>query len=88
MMTATKARDEHDPYYDPTEPEAGVLPSFAEAIIIAIAAVIALAALYQIHESLDRVGQSIAATANTRGVDAESVTHAQVPRLHGIPAAN
>ena len=88
MMTATQARDEHDPYYNPSEPEAGVLPSLAEAIIIAIAAVIALAALYQIHESLDRVGQSIAATANTRGVDADTVPQIHAPRLQDGPAAN
>lgn len=88
MTTATKARDEHDPYYDPAEPETGVLPSFAEAIIIAIAAVIALAALYQIHESLDRVGQSIAATANTRGVQTDTAPQAQAPDTQETPAAN
>ena len=73
MATIGKPRDEHDPYYDPSEPEAGVLPSLAEAVIIAVAAVIALFALYEIHESLDRVGQSITVSAGTRGISAEAI---------------
>lgn len=81
MATRRKARDEHDPYYDPSEPEAGVLPSLAEAIIIAVAAVIALLALYEIHESLDRVGQSITVSASTRGFDAEVMQTASAPHL-------
>ena len=73
MATMRKTRDEHDPYYDPSEPETGVLPSLAEAVIIAVAAVIALFALYEIHESLDRVGQSIAVSASTRGINVEAI---------------
>lgn len=73
MANTGKARDEHDPYYDPTETEGGVLPSLTEAVIIAIAAVIALFALYEIHESLDRTGQSITVSASTRGIDANVI---------------
>lgn len=69
MANTRKIRDEHDPYYDPSEPEAGVLPSLAEAVIITVAAVIALFALYEIHDSLDRVGQSITGSASIRGID-------------------
>ncbi|MBK6971989.1 MAG: hypothetical protein IPH26_03130 [Sterolibacteriaceae bacterium] len=81
MATTRKARDEHDPYYDPAEPEAGVLPSLAEAVIIAVAAVIALFALYEIHESLDQVGQSITVSASTRGVDAQVMQMASAAHL-------
>lgn len=80
MAGMSKPRDEHDPYYDPYEPETGILPSLSEALIIAIAAVIALFALYQIHESLDRVGQSITSSASMRGVP-QSVTVSQSFRL-------
>ncbi len=86
MATFGKSRDEHDPYYDPSEPEAGVLPSLTEALIIAIAAVIALFALYEIHESLDRVGQSIAVSASTRGLSAMAVQTVAAPQL-GAPTA-
>lgn len=81
MARIGKPRDEHDPYYDPSEPEAGVLPSLAEALIIAIAAVIALFALYEIHESLDRVGQSIVVSAGTRGLTAEAFQTVSAPLL-------
>lgn len=73
MANSAKPRDEHDPYYDPAEPEAGVLPSLTEAVIIAVAAVIALFALYEIHDSLDRAGQSITVSASTRGIDANVI---------------
>lgn len=86
MATISKSRDEHDPYYDPSEPEAGVLPSLAEAVIIAIAAVIALFALYQIHESLDRVGQSITVSAGTRGITAEAAQAVTAPRMDAVTA--
>lgn len=72
MMVISKARDEHDPYYSPEEQENGVMPSLSEAIIIAIAAIVALIALYEIHSSLDRVSQSIATSAITRGVPTET----------------
>ena len=86
MATISKSRDEHDPYYDPSEPEAGVLPSLAEAVIIAVAAVIALFALYQIHESLDRVGQSITVSAGTRGITSEAAPGASAPRTNAVTA--
>lgn len=73
MATMSKPRDEHDPYYDPSEPETGMLPSLSEAVIIAVAAIIALVALYEIHDSLDRIGQSVAASALTRGVPDSNV---------------
>jgi len=79
MATIRKARDEHDPYYDPSEPESGVLPSLAEAVIIAVAAAIALFALYEIHESLDRVGQSITVSAGTRGFNSAAIQTVLVP---------
>lgn len=84
MATMSNRRDEHDPYYDPCEPEAGVLPSLAEAVIIAIAAVIALFALYEIHESLDRVGQSITVSASTRGV--ADATPVSAPLMGTVPS--
>ena len=86
MATIGKPRDEHDPYYDPSEPEAGVLPSLAEAVIIAIAAVVALFALYEIHESLDRVGQSITVSASARGISAEALQTVSAPQLGATTA--